>query len=355
MARPAFRGGAAHVRVPATSANLGPGFDSLGLALELHDDVVAVIGEDGVLVDVAGEGADEVPRTEKNLVVSSMRATFDELGGQPRGIEVSCANRIPHGRGLGSSAAAITAGVLLARALVLGGEQALPMPAVLDLASRLEGHPDNVAACLLGGLTVAWDASNDAGAHVNAIRVNLDASISPFVFIPPTRHRRGPAARPCRRPSRTATPPTTPGGRPCWSPPSAVPPTPSAMTSTRRTRWSRPRRPMCCSPPPTTACISSTAAPGWWRPRTWSPRCVRPGSPPWSRAPARPCSPSPAPPADVEAAAAAVPKGWSGGLYSVDPVGAHLVPVQRSSRVRGRRGRHAGRPMLPGPIGGSTL
>jgi homoserine kinase len=182
MARPAFRGGSAHVRVPATSANLGPGFDALALALDLHDDVVAVVGEDGVLIDVAGEGADQVARNEKNLVVSSMRATFDLLGGQPRGIELSCANRIPHGRGLGSSAAAIVAGILLARALVLGGDQALPMTEVLELATRIEGHPDNVAACLLGGLTISWNSNETA----HAIRVNLDPSISPFVCVPPT-------------------------------------------------------------------------------------------------------------------------------------------------------------------------
>jgi len=182
MARPAFRGGSAHVRVPATSANLGPGFDALALALDLHDDVVAVVGEDGVLIDVAGEGSDQVARNEKNLVVSSMRATFDLLGGQPRGIELSCANRIPHGRGLGSSAAAIVAGILLARALVLGGDQALPMTEVLELATRIEGHPDNVAACLLGGLTIAWNGAE----AVHAIRVNLDPSISPFVCVPPT-------------------------------------------------------------------------------------------------------------------------------------------------------------------------
>jgi homoserine kinase len=182
MARPAFRAGAAHVRVPATSANLGPGFDAFGLALELHDDVVGVIGEDGVQIDVAGEGADDVARTEKNLIISAMRAAFDELGGQPRGIELSCANRIPHGRGLGSSAAAIVAGVLLARALVLGGDQAMPMADALNLASRLEGHPDNVAACLLGGLSIAW--SNDAG--VDAVRLDLDPTISPLLLVPPT-------------------------------------------------------------------------------------------------------------------------------------------------------------------------
>jgi homoserine kinase len=183
MARAAFRGGAVHVRVPATSANLGPGFDALGLALGLHDDVVAVVGEDGVLIDVAGEGADDVPRDEQHLIVVAMRATFEVLGGQPRGIELSCANRIPHGRGLGSSAAAIVAGVLLARALVLGGDQALPDADVLALASRLEGHPDNVAACLFGGLTIAWtDADDVAG----AVRLDLDPAITPVIFIPPT-------------------------------------------------------------------------------------------------------------------------------------------------------------------------
>jgi homoserine kinase len=135
--RPAFRGGAVHVRVPATSANLGPGFDALGLALALHDDVVARIGDEGVVIDVAGEGADEVPRDESHLLARTMQATFDVLGGQPHGIELSCANRIPHSRGLGSSAAAIVAGILLARALVLGGDERLPDDEVLDLASRL--------------------------------------------------------------------------------------------------------------------------------------------------------------------------------------------------------------------------
>src|ERR1700760_4149221 len=149
MAKPVFRAGPVHVRTPATSANLGPGFDALGLALDLFDDVVAAVTDDGLSVDVAGEG-EALARDENHLVVRAMRATFDRLGGQPRGLELSCANRIPHGRGLGSSAAAIVAGVLLARALVLGGAQALSLADVLGLASRLEGHPDNVAACLLG-------------------------------------------------------------------------------------------------------------------------------------------------------------------------------------------------------------
>jgi homoserine kinase len=178
--KPAFRAGAVHVRAPATSANLGPGFDALGLALSLHDDVVARVGEDGLLVDVAGEGAD-IPRDEKHLVVRAMRAAFDRLGGQPRGIELACANRVPHGRGLGSSAAAIVAGLLLARGLVLGGDRALTDKQVLELAAEIEGHPDNVAACLLGGLTVAW--RDDAGAR--AVGLECDPTIRPVALVPP--------------------------------------------------------------------------------------------------------------------------------------------------------------------------
>lgn len=167
-----------HVRVPATSANLGPGFDALALALSWYDDVVARIADEGLLIDVAGEGED-LPRDEKHLVVRAMRATFDRLGGQPHGLELACANRIPHGRGLGSSAAAIVAGVTLARALVVGGDERFSADDVLALAAEIEGHPDNVAACLLGGLTVAW---SDPVAH--AVRQDCDPSVRPVVFVP---------------------------------------------------------------------------------------------------------------------------------------------------------------------------
>ena len=168
------------VRVPASSANLGPGFDALGLALTLHDDVVARVTDAGLSVDVAGMGAATVARNARNLVVRSMRAAFDRLGGRPGGLEVVCANRIPHGRGLGSSAAAIVAGIVAARSLVAGGPERLDDAAALELATELEGHPDNVAACLLGGLTLAW--TDAEGAH--AERLDLDASIAPVAFVP---------------------------------------------------------------------------------------------------------------------------------------------------------------------------
>lgn len=184
MAGPAFRAAAVRVRVPATSANLGPGFDSLGLALGLYDDIVVRVADSGLHVDIAGEGAETLARDERHLVVRSMRAAFDRLGGQPRGLEVVCANRIPHGRGLGSSSAAICAGIVAARAVTVGGAELLSQEAVLALASEIEGHPDNVAACLLGGLTIAWTDSGEQGGEAHAVSVAPSADVAPVVFVP---------------------------------------------------------------------------------------------------------------------------------------------------------------------------
>ncbi|HUR50577.1 MAG TPA: homoserine kinase [Mycobacteriales bacterium] len=180
---PSFRAAPVRVRVPATSANLGPAFDSAGLALALYDDVVVRVADRGLVVDVAGEGSDNLPRDKRHLVVKSLRAAFDLLGGQPRGLEVVCANRIPQARGLGSSSAAIVAAVVAARALVLGGEDALDTDASLRLATELEGHPDNVAACLYGGLTFAW--TGETGVQVR--RVDVHPSVCPVAFVPSTR------------------------------------------------------------------------------------------------------------------------------------------------------------------------
>ncbi|WP_457030353.1 homoserine kinase [Kitasatospora sp. P5_F3] len=182
MAGPAFRAAAVRVRVPATSANLGPGFDAFGLALGLYDDVVVRVADSGLSVDIAGEGAATLPRDERHLMIRSMRAAFDRLGGQPRGLEVVCANRIPHGRGLGSSSAAICAGIVAARAVTIGGPSALDDAALLALASELEGHPDNVAACLRGGFTIAWTDEDSA----KAVRLEPSELVVPVVFIPST-------------------------------------------------------------------------------------------------------------------------------------------------------------------------
>lgn len=179
---PSFRAAPVRVRVPATSANLGPGFDSAGLALSLYDDVVVRVSDSGLVVDVSGEGAGVVPRDERHLVVTALRAAFDRLGGQPRGLEVVCANRIPQARGLGSSSAAIVSALVAARALVVGGEQTLDDDACLDLATALEGHPDNVAACLRGGLTFAW--TQDSRPQV--LRLEAHADLAPVAFVPAT-------------------------------------------------------------------------------------------------------------------------------------------------------------------------
>jgi homoserine kinase len=181
---PAFRAAPLRVRVPATTANLGPGFDAMGLALALHDDVVVrVTDEPGLAVDVAGMGAASVPRNARNLVVRSMRAKFTQLPGAPAGLEVVCANRVPHGRGLGSSAAAIVAGLVAARALA--GASTDPED-VLPLANVLEGHPDNVAPCLFGGLTIAWITTGAAGLPAaRAVRLDPHPEVRPVAFIAP--------------------------------------------------------------------------------------------------------------------------------------------------------------------------
>ncbi|WP_373870681.1 homoserine kinase [Micromonospora sediminimaris] len=171
------------VRVPATSANLGPGFDALGLALALHDDVAAEVTAGGVTVAVTGEGAGDLPVDDGHLVVRAMRVAFDVLGGQPAGLAVECVNRIPQARGLGSSSAAIVAGVLLARALVMEGESRLDDNAVLRLAAEIEGHPDNVAPCLLGGFTLAW--TEPAGAR--AVSLPVADGVRPTVLVPTER------------------------------------------------------------------------------------------------------------------------------------------------------------------------
>ncbi|MCW3844100.1 homoserine kinase [Micromonospora yasonensis] len=175
-----FTSGPVRVRVPATSANLGPGFDALGLALGLHDDVAAEVTSGGVRVVVSGEGAGELPDGDTHLVVTSMRAAFDVLGAQPPGLALECVNRIPQARGLGSSSAAIVAGVLLARALVPDGAARLDDAAALRLAAEIEGHPDNVAPCLLGGFTVAW--TEPAGAR--AVSLPVADGVRPTVFVP---------------------------------------------------------------------------------------------------------------------------------------------------------------------------
>ena len=167
------------VRVPATSANLGPAFDSAGLALAQYDVVdVAVVGS-GLSVEVSGVGAGELPTDDSHLVVRAFRAACDELGWTPPGLRFAARNGIPQGRGMGSSAAAVVAGVMAAHALCPDVE-AIDLNAVLRLTTAMEGHPDNVAACLLGGFTLTWQRPDDVGVEV----LQVHDEVLPVVLVP---------------------------------------------------------------------------------------------------------------------------------------------------------------------------
>jgi homoserine kinase len=172
-------GDAVRVRVPATSANLGPAFDCAGLALALHDHLEFTVPGNGLEVAITGEGAQELETDESHLVVRAFRAACDELRWHPRGLRLAARNAIPQGRGLGSSAAAVVAGVLGAWALCPDVET-IDRDAVLRLTTEMEGHPDNVAPCLLGGATLSW--STPAGARAERLAVLHD--IRPVVFVP---------------------------------------------------------------------------------------------------------------------------------------------------------------------------
>ncbi len=167
------------VRVPATSANLGPAFDCAGLALARHDLLDFSVVPGGLAVDIAGVGAGELPTDESHLVVRAFRAACAELGWTPSGLAVSARNAIPQGRGMGSSAAAVVAGVLAAWALCPDVD-VVDGAAVLRLSTELEGHPDNVAACLLGGLTLSWTGERGVGAE----SLPVHESVLPVVLVP---------------------------------------------------------------------------------------------------------------------------------------------------------------------------
>lgn len=142
-----------HVSVPATTANLGPGFDAIGMALDLWNEALFVQTDDGrISVRISGEGAGTLPADERNLIVAAARQLYALVGAQPEGMRVYCRNRIPLASGLGSSSAAMLTGLLGANAL-LGGP--LSPEELLALAARDEGHPDNVAPAMLGGLVAA--------------------------------------------------------------------------------------------------------------------------------------------------------------------------------------------------------
>jgi homoserine kinase len=168
--------------VPASSANLGPGFDTLGLALGLYDEVDVAVAADGVTVEVDGAGAEGVPRDERHLVVRAMRRAFDVFGCSdtaPPGLHLRCRNAIPHARGLGSSAAAAVAGAAAA-AVLAGRDLDLERDTLLQVTAGMEGHADNAAASLLGGFVVAWNTAD----RFDAVRLDAHPGIVPVALVP---------------------------------------------------------------------------------------------------------------------------------------------------------------------------
>jgi homoserine kinase len=178
-----FVEGPVAVRVPATSANLGAGFDVLGLALTVYDDVVTEVLSTAVgdpEITVEGEGAGAVPLDEHHLVHRAMHAAFQAMGVTPPRVRLHCVNEVPHGRGLGSSSAAIVSGLWAARALVVDGPELWNDHALFELAARIEGHPDNVAPAVFGGLTVAYEAD----AQFQVVRLDVRPDVEPVMLVP---------------------------------------------------------------------------------------------------------------------------------------------------------------------------
>ncbi|MCU1563849.1 MAG: homoserine kinase [Arthrobacter sp.] len=168
------------VRVPATSANLGPGYDSLGLALSLHDTLTVETLDNGELeFELSGEGADSLPRDASHLVIRAVTDALERLGFRHRGLRITAENINPHGRGLGSSASAVVAAVTAANALVPEASQR-GKDWILQLTSEMEGHPDNVAPAIFGGLALSWQDSD----QYSSTRATVADSVIPVVAVP---------------------------------------------------------------------------------------------------------------------------------------------------------------------------
>lgn len=174
-------GTSARASVPGSSANLGPGFDAVGLALAVRDQLEVTVAPEGAgtVVEVVGQGAGRVGEGEDHLVVRSLRAALDRVRAPQPALVLRCRNGVPFGRGVGSSAAAVVSGVVLARAL-LAAPELLDDVAALEVASDLEGHPDNAAASLLGGVTLGW--SGPGGAR--AVRVEPHPDVVAVLALP---------------------------------------------------------------------------------------------------------------------------------------------------------------------------
>ena len=170
--------GSVRVKTPASSANLGPGFDAFGLALQLFDEVEVEVVGSGISVEVQGEGAETVATDDKNLIAQTILQTLDVIGTSVAGLKITAHNAIPHGRGLGSSSAAIVGAIAAARALAGDIGAHFDDADAFQLAVEIEGHPDNVAAAMFGGFVISWMEGGAAKA------AKFDSVVQPSVFIP---------------------------------------------------------------------------------------------------------------------------------------------------------------------------
>ena len=174
--------------VAASSANLGPGFDSLGLALSLYDEIVVETTESGLTVQVEGEGAGQVPLDAAHLVVRAIEHGLEATGFTAPGLNILCRNDIPHSRGLGSSASAVVGGLAAVNGLVTQVDSApLADTEMIQLASEFEGHPDNASAAVLGGAVVSWTEHEGVLPRYSATPLRLHPDIHLFPAIPEAR------------------------------------------------------------------------------------------------------------------------------------------------------------------------
>ena len=174
--------------VAASSANLGPGFDSLGLALSLYDEIIVETTDSGLTIEVEGQGAGQVPLTADHLVVRAIERGLAAAGLRVDGLNVQCRNVIPHSRGLGSSAAAVVGGLAVVNGFAAQSDSAeLTIDELVQLSSEFEGHPDNAAAAVLGGAVVSWTEDGSTPARYDAARLQLHPDIRLFPAIPETR------------------------------------------------------------------------------------------------------------------------------------------------------------------------
>lgn len=176
-------GTSASIKVPASSANLGPGFDTLGLALGLYDDITAEVIESGLELTIEGEGADVLPRTDKHLVIRAIHLGLSAAGVSAPGLRVHCVNRIPQSRGLGSSASAAVGGIAIAQELSGG---ALSTEQLVHLSATFEGHPDNSSASVLGNVVVSWTENNEGTTEYRAVSVAAHPDIKVTALVPDT-------------------------------------------------------------------------------------------------------------------------------------------------------------------------